>query len=160
MKKKRKKRAQLPFRLNILFFVVFLLFSVLIVQLGVVQILNGQEFQDKINSTVKDVTKVPVPRGKIYDRNHDVIADNKALYSITYTPPKGVQPTEKLDVAKKLSKYISMYDSKTKKMKLKTITERDKKRILVPASSKKKLINGSPVKKHPKWTMGINIKRF
>lgn len=127
MKKKRKKKAQLPFRLNILFFVVFLLFSVLIVQLGVVQILNGQEFQDKINSTVKDVTKVPVPRGKIYDRYHQLIADNKALYSITYTPPKGVQPKEKLEVAKKLSKYISMYDSKTKKAKLKTITERDKK---------------------------------
>ncbi|MDY0405561.1 penicillin-binding protein 2 [Virgibacillus sp. 179-BFC.A HS] len=110
-----------------MFFVVFLLFSVLIVQLGVVQILNGQEFQDKINSTVKDVTKIPVPRGKIYDRNHQVVVNNKALYSITYTPPKGVQAKDKLEVAEKLSKYISMYDSKTKKSKLKTITERDKK---------------------------------
>ena len=108
MVKKKKKKAQLPFRLNILFFVVFLLFSVLILQLGVVQILNGEDFQKEIDRTIKDTTKIPVPRGKIYDTNHDVIVDNEPLYSITYTPPKGVQAKDRLDVAKDLAKYISM----------------------------------------------------
>ncbi|PAV29055.1 penicillin-binding protein [Virgibacillus profundi] len=108
MKTKKKKKAQLPFRLNILFFVVFLLFSVLIFQLGVVQILNGEDFQKEIDRTIQDTTKIPVPRGKIYDRNHDVIVDNKPLYSITYTPPKGTQAKERLEVAKDLAKYISM----------------------------------------------------
>ena len=130
MIKKKKKKAQLPFRLNILFFIVFLMFSVLIIQLGVVQILNGEKYEEEINKTVKDTTKIPVPRGKIYDRNHDLVMDNKPLYSITYTPPKGVQAKDKLELAQKLSNYITMYDTtdkKDKKAKLKSITERQRK---------------------------------
>src|SRR5699024_3852193 len=106
---------------------VFLMFSALILQLGVVQILNGEAYQDEINRTIKDTTKIPVPRGKIYDRNHNVIVDNKPLYSITYTPPKGVQAEDRLKVAEELAKYISMFDEKDKDQKLKTITERNKK---------------------------------
>ncbi|AUJ26258.1 peptidoglycan D,D-transpeptidase FtsI family protein [Virgibacillus dokdonensis] len=116
---KKKKKAQLPFRINLLFFIIFLMFAGLILQLGVVQILNGEEFQEEIERTVKDTTKVPVPRGKIYDSKHQVIVDNKPLYSITYTPPKGVQAEDRLEVAEKLAKYISM-DSDG-------VTERNKK---------------------------------
>ncbi|OZU89959.1 penicillin-binding protein [Virgibacillus indicus] len=123
MEKKKKKKAQLPFRLNILFFVIFLLFSVLILQLGVVQILNGEDFQKEIDRTVQDTTKIPVPRGKIYDKNHDVVVDNKPLYSITYTPPKGVQAKDRLDVAKDLAKYISMDSPEV----LEGITDRNKR---------------------------------
>ncbi|MFD1850267.1 peptidoglycan D,D-transpeptidase FtsI family protein [Oceanobacillus bengalensis] len=107
-KKKKKKKAQLPFRINILFFVIFLLFSVLILQLGVVQILNGEAFQDEIDRTIQDTTKIPVPRGKIYDRYHNIIVDNKPIYSITYTPAKGVQAIDRLKVAKKLAEFITM----------------------------------------------------
>jgi penicillin-binding protein A len=121
--KKKKKKEQLPFRVNILFFFIFLMFAVLILQLGIVQILNGEEYQEEINRTVKDTTKVPVPRGKIYDSNHQVVVDNKPLYSITYTPPKGTQAEDRLELAEKLAKFISM-DSKEY---LDTITERDKK---------------------------------
>jgi len=108
VKRKRKKKAQLPFRINILFFIVFLLFSVLILQLGVVQILQGQDHQDEIDRTIQDTTKIPVPRGKIYDSNHNVIVDNKPLYSITYTPAKGTQAEDRLEVAEKLAELISM----------------------------------------------------
>lgn len=79
-KKKKKRKSQLPFRLNILFFIVFLLFSVLILQLGVVQILNGEEFQAEIDETENDYTQKPVPRGNMYDRNHNLILDNNPLY--------------------------------------------------------------------------------
>ncbi|WP_077326999.1 peptidoglycan D,D-transpeptidase FtsI family protein [Virgibacillus siamensis] len=107
-KKTRKKKAQLPFRLNILFFIVFLLFSVLVLQLGVVQILNGEEFQEEIDKTVKEYTQIPVPRGRMFDRNHNLIVGNKPLYSITYTPAKGIQAEDRLKVAEKLSQFISM----------------------------------------------------
>src|SRR5690625_2232923 len=118
----KKERSQLPFRLNILFFVIFLLFSVLILQLGVVQILDGASYQEDIDRTVQDTTKIPVPRGKILDRTHKVLVDNVPLYSITYTPPKGVQGADKLDVAKKLVEYISVDEKSIEK-----ITERNKK---------------------------------
>ncbi|GGA68443.1 peptidoglycan D,D-transpeptidase FtsI family protein [Ornithinibacillus halotolerans] len=129
MKKEKKKKAQLPFRLNILFFVVFLLFAVLILQLGVVQILKGEEFQKEIEKTTQDITKLPVPRGEIYDRNYNVIVKNKPMYAITYTPQKGVQAKERLEVAQKLSKYINMFkpNKKDKKEQIERITDREKK---------------------------------
>lgn len=85
---KKRKRPSLPFRLNILFFAVFLLFSLLVLQLGVVQILNGEAFQAEIDRTSNDFTEIPVPRGKMYDRNGNLIVGNDAEYAITYTPEK------------------------------------------------------------------------
>ncbi|WP_096270596.1 peptidoglycan D,D-transpeptidase FtsI family protein [Paucisalibacillus globulus] len=129
MKKEKKKKAQLPFRLNILFFVVFILFAVLILQLGVVQILNGESFQEEIDKTTQDTTKVPVPRGEIYDRNYNVIAKNKPMYAITYTPPKGVQAQDRIAVARKLSQFIDMFhpDKEEREKQINRITDRDKK---------------------------------
>lgn len=119
MGKKKKNKSQLPFRLNILFFIIFLLFSSLIVQLGVVQILYGEDAQSEIDRTEHAVTKIPVPRGKMYDRNGKIIVDNEPLYSITYTPTKRISPVERLELATKLSKYIT---KNTKK-----VTTRDMK---------------------------------
>lgn len=126
MDKKNKKKSQLPFRLNILFISVFLLFSILILQLGVVQILNGETFQGEIDRTTKDTADVPVPRGMIYDRNHEALVENEALYSVTYTPQKGVQADDRLDVAKELSKYITMdNDGESEEEKIDNLSERD-----------------------------------
>ncbi|MGX8791561.1 peptidoglycan D,D-transpeptidase FtsI family protein [Oceanobacillus sp. M60] len=122
-KKKKKKRAQLPVRMNILFFAIFLLFSALILQLGVVQILNGEAYQDEIERTNLDTTSIPVPRGKIYDTNGKLIVDNEAMYSITYTPPKGVQADDRLKVAETLAQYIDMSDDQY----IDRITDRDKR---------------------------------
>lgn len=103
-----KDKAKLPFRLNILFFVIFILFAILIIQLGIVQILDGEAAQEEIDRTVQERTQIPVPRGLILDRNNNVIVENKARYSITYTPPKGVQAEDRLKLAKKLAKYMDM----------------------------------------------------
>ncbi|WP_085991897.1 peptidoglycan D,D-transpeptidase FtsI family protein [Oceanobacillus senegalensis] len=130
MSKNRKKKTQLPFRINLLFFVIFLLFSVLILQLGVVQILNGENFQQEINRTIKDTTKVPVPRGKIYDRDLDVIVDNNPIYSITYTPEKRLEAKDRLIIAEKLAEFITMVPEEEKdpeKYLDKKLTERNLK---------------------------------
>src|SRR5699024_9731023 len=103
------------------------LFSVLIFQLGVVQILNSESYQKDIDRKVKDTTSEPVPRGEMYDRNHNVIVGNKALYSITYTPAKGTEAKERLDIAEKLSEFVNMYNKDNKQDKFDTITKRDKK---------------------------------
>nr|WP_227994970.1 penicillin-binding protein 2 [Oceanobacillus sp. CFH 90083] len=110
--------------MNILFFAIFLLFSALILQLGVVQILNGEAYQDEIERTNLDTTSVPVPRGKIFDTNGQIIVDNEAMYSITYTPPKGVQAEDRLKVAEKLAQYINMSDNEKI---MNRITDRDKR---------------------------------
>src|SRR5699024_1111862 len=122
MAKKKEEETKIPFRINILFIIIFLLFSGLIIQLGVIQIVEGEEYQREIDRTIDDTSNNPYPRGKIFDSKGKVVVDNKAMYAITYTPPKRVQPAEKLKLAEKLVDYISM----TKK-ELKRVTDFNKK---------------------------------
>ena len=120
--KKKKKDSRIPFRVNILFFVVFILFTVLIIQLGIVQILDGESYQAEIDRTVNDISKSSVPRGKIFDRNGEVIVDNTPLYAITYTPPKRVQAEDKLELAEQLLSFLKM-----DKEVIDKVTDRNKK---------------------------------
>lgn len=116
MTKKKKNETKIPLRLNILFFFVFILFSFLIIQLGVVQILHGASFQEEIDRTILDTSKTPVPRGKMFDRNGKIIVDNKPLYAISYTPPKRVQPEHKLKLAEELVPFLSVDQSMIKRL--------------------------------------------
>lgn len=117
--KKKKKKNHVPFRLNILFFLVFLLFSGLILRLGFVQIVYGDDFRREVEKTDEVTVNSSVPRGKMYDRNLNVMVDNKPLNAITYTRKQGTKNTEMLETAEKLAKLI---DKETDK-----VTERDKK---------------------------------
>ncbi|MBD8069155.1 peptidoglycan D,D-transpeptidase FtsI family protein [Bacillus sp. PS06] len=120
-KVKKKKKTQVPFRLNILFFLVFILFSALILRLGVVQIVNGERYQEEVDKTENKTVHTPVPRGKIYDRYDRTIVDNEPQNAITYTRAQGVSQQDVLEVARKLAPLIDMTDEKfTKKL-----TERD-----------------------------------
>ncbi|MFP7492978.1 penicillin-binding protein 2 [Terribacillus saccharophilus] len=122
-KKRKKQRALLPFRLNVLFVIVFLLFSALILQLGVVQIINGEEHQAVLEETTNDIAEISVPRGMIYDSEGNVIVGNEPVYSITYTPPKNGDPADKkLEIATKLADIMKMDDKAIEK-----ITEREYK---------------------------------
>lgn len=47
MKRKREK-YQIPYRVNLIFLVVFVLFSVLILRLGLIQIVYGENYSRKV----------------------------------------------------------------------------------------------------------------
>ncbi|WP_338754791.1 penicillin-binding protein 2 [Bacillus sp. FJAT-52991] len=102
-----------------MFFVVFLLFSLLIFRLGIVQIVQGEDYQRKIERTEDVTVNASVPRGKIYDRDGKVVVDNVPQNAITYTRSKGATQEEMLKTATKLAKLI---DKETDQ-----VTERDKK---------------------------------
>lgn len=76
-------------RVNIFFIVVFLFFAALILRLGIVQIVYGEEYKKEVRRTVDTVVSTPVPRGKIFDRNEKVIVDNVVVKAIIYTRTKG-----------------------------------------------------------------------
>src|SRR5699024_12272519 len=70
--------------------------------------LNVGSNQEEVESMIQQTIETPTPRGIIYDRNHQAVVDYEPLYSITYTPPKGVQLEDKYEVAKELVKYMSV----------------------------------------------------
>lgn len=115
----KSKKSHIPFRLNLLFFVIFGLFVALIVRLGYLQIAEGQQFSEKAdaNSTLK--IKSSAPRGQIYDASGNVLVGNKSNLAITYTRGKKVKTEELLAVANKVNDLIDVPADE--------LTERDKK---------------------------------
>jgi penicillin-binding protein A len=112
LNKKKKKKSLVPFRLNVLFFLVFLLFSVLVLRLGELQIVFGEDFKREIERTEDITVSNPVPRGKMFDRNGNIIVDNSPLNAITYTKSQETSREEMLETAEKLAKIIEMETAK------------------------------------------------
>ncbi|MGY3714328.1 peptidoglycan D,D-transpeptidase FtsI family protein [Sutcliffiella cohnii] len=119
-KQNKKKKNIIPYRLNLLFFVVFLLFSALILRLGFVQIVYGEKYRVEVDRTENITVNTPVPRGKVYDRNGDIVVDNEPLNAITYTRTGSTK--EQLEVAEKLATVIEVTEEMIDKIQV-----RDKK---------------------------------
>ena len=120
--KKNKNKNHLPARLNFLFFVVFILFSALILRLGIVQIVYGETYKNEINKQEVVPVNSSVPRGRIFDTNGKLIVGNKPLKAITYTRANNVDQKEMLSTAAKLADLIS----KDTEEDFKAITKRDR----------------------------------
>ncbi|MBU8905715.1 peptidoglycan D,D-transpeptidase FtsI family protein [Desertibacillus haloalkaliphilus] len=115
----KKKKNHVSSRLNVLFFVVFILFSALILKLGIVQIVQGEEYVKQLERTSNVTARIDAPRGLMYDRNGNIVVDNELELSLTYTNRRGVTNEEKLEVAEKLETMVDIDTSK--------VTERDMK---------------------------------
>ena len=123
MKKQKKKSDRaVPMRLNILFLCVFILFSAMIIQLGKVQIIDGETYKNEVEKRENATVSLSVPRGKIFDREGNPVVDNKSLRTITYTKMKGVKSEEILKTARQLADIIEIPQEDIDKL-----TETDKK---------------------------------
>ncbi|MDK7472274.1 penicillin-binding protein 2 [Bacillus paranthracis] len=123
MKKQKKKSDRaVPMRLNILFLCVFILFSAMIIQLGKVQIIDGETYKNEVEKRENATVSLSVPRGKIFDREGNPVVDNKSLRTITYTKMKGVKSEEILKTARQLAEIIEIPQEDIDKL-----TETDKK---------------------------------
>ena len=104
----KKKKSHIPFRLNLLFFIVFLLFASLIVRLGYLQIVKGEEFEAEVKRTEMTTATGTVPRGMIYDSQGRQLVGNTALQAITYTRGAQVSGKDMMKIATKLGNFIQM----------------------------------------------------
>ncbi|PAK36798.1 penicillin-binding protein, partial [Bacillus licheniformis] len=140
-KMKNEKRKSLPIRLNILFLLAFIIFTIVVVRLGMVQIVFGEDYTNEVQKQEEVDVSTSVPRGKIYDRNLNTIVKNKPMNAITYTRTSSTSQEDRLKIAKKLAEMIKIDTDK--------ITERDKKDywILTRPKEAEKLITDEDRKK-------------
>ncbi|RAZ68469.1 peptidoglycan D,D-transpeptidase FtsI family protein [Planococcus maitriensis] len=103
---KSKLQSNTTFRMNILFFAIFLLFSMLILRLGYLQIVKGEDYARAIARTEEVAVNTSVPRGRIFDSAGRLQVDNEPVNSITYTKMQTTKSSEMLEVAKELAKLI------------------------------------------------------
>lgn len=140
MKKTKIKVRKLFFnsmKRRILFFkFVFLaLFGILLFRLSYLVLLQGNYYQMLLEkNSISYVYGDSVPRGRIYDRNYNILVDNVAVKSIYYLRESGVSKNEEISLAYEISKILSLdYD---------LLLERNLKEfyiLLYPEESSKKI---------------------
>lgn len=107
-KRKEKNKSHIPFRLNFLFFIVFLLFVTLIMRSGYLQIIQGEEFQAEVDRTESTVIRGNVPRGEIYDADLTPLVANDAKNTIMYTRGSNTKTENMAEVAYNLAHLIDI----------------------------------------------------
>lgn len=115
---KAQQRSNLSFRMNILFFAIFLLFSVLIFRLGYLQIVKGEDYVKELERKEEVRVNTSVPRGRIFDRYGRILVDNQPENAITYTKMQTTKSAEMIEIAEVLANLI---EQPTKR-----VTQRDK----------------------------------
>ena len=63
---------------------IFLTFSgILLARIFYLQIIRGEEYAEDFTMQIRKEVNIPSTRGRIYDRNGEVLADNVLSYSVT-----------------------------------------------------------------------------
>lgn len=94
-------------------FVIIILFIIIVYRLFDLQVLKTDEYQEKlVLATEKSVTSTSTPRGRIYDRNHNLLVDNEAIKTIYYKKPEGIKTKDEISLAYKVAELIEVDYSK------------------------------------------------
>ena len=110
-------------RRHIRFLLAATIFMALImgVRLGYIMIYKGSYYSEKALTLHERERKIKAPRGKILDRNGNIIADNKKVCSVSVVHS---QITDESEVIRVLTKYIDKSPSEIEK-KVKKVSSRE-----------------------------------
>lgn len=106
-------------RFVIFFVVILLLFGILGIKIVDVMLFNKEKYSKSLAKlTYTEVSGTSSPRGRIYDRNYNVIVDNKSLKTITYQKQKATSNLEMIETASLIAPHLELdYDKLTERAK-------------------------------------------
>jgi cell division protein FtsI/penicillin-binding protein 2 len=107
----KEQQSHIPTRLNILFFIVFLFFAAIILRLAYVQLVEGEQYKHELEKFSTRELPISAPRGRIVDRNGEVLVSNKPVYTVTYVEEQG-QEIDEEQVADRLARILTMDEVK------------------------------------------------
>lgn len=122
-------------RYNILIGLISFCILSLFISLFYIQVIKASDYQKKLTSLEKTtVTGTTAPRGRIYDRNHNLLVDNTPTKLITYKKQKTNTTSKEIEIAYKLSdlldvSYVKLTDAMKRTFYLKNHEDELKKRI-------------------------------
>ena len=95
--------------------IIFLCFGIIGVRLFSLQILSRDEYIVSLERAVeKRVESTSAPRGRIYDRNYNLLVDNVAIKTIYYKKENNITTKEEVELAYKVADLIEVdYSSLT-----------------------------------------------
>ncbi|MDQ1235557.1 cell division protein FtsI/penicillin-binding protein 2 [Paenibacillus sp. SORGH_AS306] len=126
-KRELKNQRQFSIRLNVFFFATFIIFSVLIVRLAVLQFVEGPTLKEKEASISSKSTPIPPIRGNIMDASGEKIAYSTSSQSLYFTLEKNYSLAKNKDelygIVSKLKKVFNQYGNKDETMTADQIIE-------------------------------------
>lgn len=100
-------------RFNVFIVVIVLLFFILSIKLFSVMVLDYEKnSSDLLALTSNKVTLNSSPRGRIFDRNYNIIVDNKAINTIVYKKDKDATTEEMIELAYEVAPHLELDLSK------------------------------------------------
>jgi penicillin-binding protein 2 len=117
-------RRHFSFRLNIFFFCTFLLFSVLIVQLAILQFVRGPELRTERDRSSSRPVQIPPIRGNIYDATGTPIAYSVSTQSLYFTMERSIKEEEARRIAEQLHEVFTKYGDPNELISVEQIIER------------------------------------
>ena len=104
-------------RYNILISLIIFVMSILVINLFYIQVIKNNYYKNKINTLTKNIVYgSTAPRGRIYDRNGNLLVDNKAIKVIYYKKTKNVSVETEIELADLLSTKLEIDGNITDKM--------------------------------------------
>ena len=126
MKKKKKNKKKIikdniqNNRFKFLRIIIVLSFSFVIISLFKIIIFNQDYYNKKLESlTVNTIYGESSPRGRIYDRNHNLLVDNKSIPVILYKKDKKITTSMEIELSYKIGNIIDLDFSKLNIINLK-----------------------------------------
>ena len=100
--------------------ILIILFLIIGTKLFTLQILSQNEYTEKlVSATEKTIEGSSSPRGRIYDRNYNLLVDNKAIKTIYYKKQSGITKKEEVELAYTIGEIIDVDYSKLSEYRLK-----------------------------------------
>ena len=113
MSKNKNIDNTIKYRFIIILIVTIFLFGFLLFGITKVMLFETEEYKLALSDlTYTEVSGTSSPRGRILDRNYNVIVDNKSLKTIVYKKGKKVTDEDMIDLAWKVTPYIGLNYSK------------------------------------------------
>ena len=144
MAKKRINYEVIINRRFVLFLIIILvLFSIIVAKFTSIMLVNNKKYEKELSVlNYSEVYGTSSPRGRIYDRNYNIIVDNKSLKTITYQKSKKTTSKEMIETASKLSNHIAIdYKKLSDRNKREYICAKDEEycKSLITKKDKEKL---------------------
>lgn len=100
---------ELKWRTGLIIMIFIFCMLIISVRLLSTTVFQHAYFQNHVrNATLQEVTLNSAPRGKIFDRNHNVIVDNVTVKTIYYQKPPRVTMRQELETIEKLLELVEI----------------------------------------------------
>lgn len=122
-------------RFNIIMVIVSILFTIIIARVFYLQVLKNDYYNERLAySTEKTIESTSSPRGRIYDRNYNLLVDNEAIKTIYYKKRSNITTKEEIELAYLLAEnldidYTNINEDKLKNFYYKAHYEECRKKI-------------------------------